>query len=748
MRKEKIRKMKENKGITLLALVITIVILIILALVAINYAFGENGLVNYSDKAKLETEIASAQERLEIVLGSAYTEKKTSNKYESEEDFLNNHLEEYVYEREPDANIERDGEDGDTISLNGYVFALDRSIPQLGGYIGPSGNLPPKIRSIKRVETSNPYSELGIEVTSARADGGTYKYSIKKEGEEYSSPVEGGNTYTFTNLESQVKYWIKVELVMNGELVDTKEEPMILGLLEEGNLNFGDITWGAGKASITVSTITSMQIQYRIIPDEGETTGWTNISNNGTIPNISNKSTVSARLWDGKNGSEEISRTIKDIISPVITKFEATEVTWNSITVEVNAVDNESGLASTNTYKFYLNDEKEVKGTSTDGTYQYTSLTISDKEVNYKIRVEVYDNAGNKSEKIIENVNTKAVIMKIYTKEDMEKFRDTVNRGFTYEGYTVELMNDIDLQGIETNQWVPIGDKSLDDENLFNGNFNGNFNTISNIYINKPEKSNVGLFGATGNHAEIKNLSVDGRIIGDTNVGGIVAIASDGIIKNCINKASVSGKNNVGGVVAYVSSLSTQNLIDGCANLGKIECPSDIGNVGGICGLLRGTVMNSYNVGSVSSNLHNIGGIGGIGLTQSVTISHCYNIGEIKGSSSSFNVGGILGVIKYSATPSAVAKLEYCINAGSVYLGPKLPSSNIGGTSGIYPGYIIGALIDDDSSCSNSMSIKKETLKNYSNEELSDILGSEFVKDENNINNGFPILKWQLEQQN
>ena len=62
LRKER-EKMKENKkifqktsnsnkGITLVALVITIVILIILATVAINFAFGNNGLINRASDAK------------------------------------------------------------------------------------------------------------------------------------------------------------------------------------------------------------------------------------------------------------------------------------------------------------------------------------------------------------------------------------------------------------------------------------------------------------------------------------------------------------------------------------------------------------------------------------------------------------------------------------------------------------------------------------------------------------------------
>ena len=42
----------QDKGITLVALVITIVILIILAVVAINFAFGDNGLISQAERAR------------------------------------------------------------------------------------------------------------------------------------------------------------------------------------------------------------------------------------------------------------------------------------------------------------------------------------------------------------------------------------------------------------------------------------------------------------------------------------------------------------------------------------------------------------------------------------------------------------------------------------------------------------------------------------------------------------------------
>ena len=46
------KKIREQKGITLVALVITIIILIILATIAINFAFGDDGLINRAEQAK------------------------------------------------------------------------------------------------------------------------------------------------------------------------------------------------------------------------------------------------------------------------------------------------------------------------------------------------------------------------------------------------------------------------------------------------------------------------------------------------------------------------------------------------------------------------------------------------------------------------------------------------------------------------------------------------------------------------
>ena len=53
---------KKEKGITLIALVVTIIVLIILAGVSINMLVGDNGIITQAQKAKEETEIAKNEE--------------------------------------------------------------------------------------------------------------------------------------------------------------------------------------------------------------------------------------------------------------------------------------------------------------------------------------------------------------------------------------------------------------------------------------------------------------------------------------------------------------------------------------------------------------------------------------------------------------------------------------------------------------------------------------------------------------
>ena len=58
---------KESKGITLIALVVTIVVLLILAGVSIVVLFGDNRLIKQAEESSLQTKFADVEERANVI---------------------------------------------------------------------------------------------------------------------------------------------------------------------------------------------------------------------------------------------------------------------------------------------------------------------------------------------------------------------------------------------------------------------------------------------------------------------------------------------------------------------------------------------------------------------------------------------------------------------------------------------------------------------------------------------------------
>ena len=103
---------RNKEGITLIALVITIIVLLILAGVSIAMLTGTNGILTQAQLAKSETEKAAARESLEIKMLGA----KTENSTESIEDSLS---------KMDNVEITSKTKDGVLVKCNGYQFFID-----------------------------------------------------------------------------------------------------------------------------------------------------------------------------------------------------------------------------------------------------------------------------------------------------------------------------------------------------------------------------------------------------------------------------------------------------------------------------------------------------------------------------------------------------------------------------------------------------------------------------------------------
>ena len=66
---------KENEGITLIALVITIIVLLILAGITIATLTGNNGIVTKANEAKEKNEIAEEKEQISLAISAAIANK-------------------------------------------------------------------------------------------------------------------------------------------------------------------------------------------------------------------------------------------------------------------------------------------------------------------------------------------------------------------------------------------------------------------------------------------------------------------------------------------------------------------------------------------------------------------------------------------------------------------------------------------------------------------------------------------------
>lgn len=204
-------------------------------------------------------------------------------------------------------------------------------------------------------------------------------------------------------------------------------------------------------------------------------------------------------------------------------------------------------------------------------------------------------------------------------------------------------ISDIDLDVAPYNEgsgWEPIGASGA----TFGGHYDGDRFIISNLFINKPEENNIGLFGYS-QEATIKNLAITGANVTGNRWVGVLAgdfSGSDqvsGSIINCSTHGTVSGHDRVGGLAGFVIRSSVTN------------CHSDVNvtglnteeiGAGGLVGFIStdGMIENSYATGSVtaSNNGTHVGGL--IGRGQSATITNCYATGEITAQT---NVGGLIG---------------------------------------------------------------------------------------------------------
>lgn len=108
---------KKNKGITLIALVVNIIVLLILAGVSINMLTGQNGILNKTSEAKEKTDFSSDLEYLQIEATSTLIDYYQENDNKSEEEYI---LDKWSEGRNSKINVNKADR---TVTYNGKTYA-------------------------------------------------------------------------------------------------------------------------------------------------------------------------------------------------------------------------------------------------------------------------------------------------------------------------------------------------------------------------------------------------------------------------------------------------------------------------------------------------------------------------------------------------------------------------------------------------------------------------------------------------
>ena len=404
---------RNNSGITLVALVVTIIILLILSGITIQ-GITHNGIFSNAKQAELENKRAQIVEYLRLKV----INEQTNNPFGSAEEIItatrDNILENIKDLKEigkevivEEMSTEEDGEIVDVyfyVVVDGDVYKVD-----LNGqnFIGELGKFSPiiKLKSI-----SNTTNSITVEVTTKRNEGGKLEYYIKSEDEEEYKLIETSTEekYTYEGLEQGKKYNVKIIAVAKNnktaEVVGEQTTGSIVDLTEaNAKFTYSPRNW----TNTDVVAMASTDVTGFTIQTSTDGTTWANTSSQTRATNGS----VYARLWDGTNAGGMLTGNITKIDkTPATVSISATATGTSTGTLSAVVDDKESGLSqikwewgTTTNYGNTATDTYATmngSGTGTIGSTTKTkSLTGLSAGTTYYVRITAYDVAGNPTQK-------------------------------------------------------------------------------------------------------------------------------------------------------------------------------------------------------------------------------------------------------------------------------------------------------------------------------------------------------------
>jgi hypothetical protein len=288
----------------------------------------------------------------------------------------------------------------------------------------------------------------------------------------------------------------------------------------------------------------------------------------------------------------------------------------------------------------------------------------------------------------------------IETPADWNKLADFVDESkWEYNGQYFKITNDLDFNG-DSIRVIAVNGAA------FQGVMDGAGHTIKNyVYSNTNSVSTasklvgpnlylgryIGLFGTLGSNSEVKNLILDGKYEGYSNLGGLVGYAygkisnvthkgtisntsgtsvagiafrlySGGSITDCVNEGSVTAKTQQAAGICVETQAGT--VLERCYNRGTVKATTI-----GACGIaykVSGGLIDCGNEKSVLSG--STGTVIGIANTVDSTAYavRCYNIADL-GTAAQSTICGVFGTFTARKTNDPTyGYVQDCYNTGNI----------------------------------------------------------------------------------
>ena len=232
---------------------------------------------------------------------------------------------------------------------------------------------------------------------------------------------------------------------------------------------------------------------------------------------------------------------------------------------------------------------------------------------------------------------------------------------------------------------------------------------------------------------QMNSVSITGcenhGIVRGNRAGGITSACSDTTeIRQCLNNGTITGNIGAGGIVA---TGSYTGLIEQCVNTGTITSAS--GEAGGIAAYSSSEIDSCYNTGAVSGNT--AGGIVACQFMDQLPNTHNFVTSKV---SNCYTTGTVTGTGTNPVTGAAVGWLH----SGNI----------VSVEQTTYRDFQVYAL---EGTCTQLVGQKSENAKDATAfktaaelkaDAMLTTLGDAFKKDAGNINNGYPVLVWQVSE--